>query len=322
MAPMTTPTPDDVARMLDGGPALVLTDAPIPAGRDDVGVWLATSGSTGRPKAIGLTREALRAAAAATTAHFGWSATWHLALPAHYVAGLMVLVRGILGDGVRTSAADLTDVAPAPGRNVLSVVPTQLLRALDAGLDLTTMDAVLVGGARLAPDLRARAEAAGVRVVETYGMSETCGGVVYDGVPLPGVEVELEDGRIRIVGPQVVDGAILTNDRGRWVDGRLEVLGRIDDLVATGGLKVDLAVVREAVTARDPEAWVLAVDDPEWGSRIVLFARSGTLESWRETLDPDLPRHALPRQLVVVDALPRTAGGKPDRENLLALLRS
>lgn len=319
---MTPPTPDAVARMLDGGPALVLTDAPIPLGRDDVGVWLATSGSTGRPKPIGLSRDALRAAAAATTAHFGWSATWHLALPAHYVAGLMVLVRGVLGDGVRDCAADLSDLSPAPGRNVLSVVPTQLLRALDAGLDLTCMDAVLVGGARLGPALRARAEAARVRVVETYGMSETCGGVVYDGVPLPGVEVELVDERIRIVGTMVVGGSILTNDRGRWADGRLEVLGRIDDLVTTGGLKADLAVVRGVVAAHDPDAWVLAVDDEEWGARIVLFARGGTLESWREALAADLPRHALPRQLVVVDTLPRTAGGKPDRENLLALLRS
>lgn len=322
MAGMHAPTAGRVAEMLDGGPALVLTEAPVPEGREDVGVWLETSGSTGRPKPIGLSREALRAAAAATTAHFGWAATWHLALPAHYVAGLMVLVRGVLGDGVRTCATDLTDLAPAPGRNVLSVVPTQLLRALDAGLDLTGMDAVLVGGARLAPDLRARAEAAGVAVVETYGMSETCGGVVYDGVPLPGVEVDLHDERIRIVGPQVVDGAILTNDRGRWVDGRLEVLGRIDDVVTTGGLKADLAIVRDVVTAHDADAWVLAVDDPEWGSRLVLFARSGTLEGWREVLIRDLPVHALPRQLVVVDALPRTAGGKPDRENLLALLRS
>lgn len=311
---------DDVRRMLGGGPALWLASGEAQAVDPSVGVVLETSGSTGVPKRVPLQREQLRAAAAATTAHFGWSATWHLVLPAHYVAGFMVLVRGVLGDGVRAAASDLADLEPAPGRNVVSIVPTQLVRALEVPTRLADFDAVLVGGAPLASDVRGRAEDLGIRVVETYGMSETCGGVVYDGVPLPGVDVTLEDGRIRLAGPMVSGGSFLTADRGEWRDGRLRVLGRVDDVVITGGLKADLAVVRRHVTALDPDAWVLAVADEEWGQRIVLFARSGSLAQWRERLGHSLPKHALPRQLVPVTELPRTAGGKPDRESLLRLL--
>lgn len=307
----------DVEAMLAGGPPILFADArPGP----DVGVVLETSGSTGKPKQVPLTRAQLRAAAEASTNYLGWTATWHLALPVHYVAGFMVLVRGALGDGVRETSPDLTDLDPAPGRNVISIVPTQLVRALDHGTRLPEFDAVLVGGAPLGPDLRARAETAGIRVIETYGMSETCGGVVYDGEPVPGVEVTLDGERIRIAGPMVSDGEILTNDRGRWRDGRLEVLGRVDDVVITGGLNVDLAEVRRAAQALDDDAWVLAVDDEEWGQRLVLFAPGGTLEGWRERLAGTLPRHALPRQFVALDTLPRTPGGKPDRETLLGLL--
>lgn len=320
MTRMTSPTVDDVQRMLSGGSGLWLASGEPQELPSDIGAVLETSGSTGTPQRVALTREQLVAAAHANREYFGWDATWHLALPSHYVAGLMVLVRGVLGSGVRVCSSDLTDAAPAPGRNCLSIVPTQLIRALDQHLPLDAFDAVLVGGAPLRRAVRERAEAAGVRVVETYGMSETCGGVVYDGVPLPGVEVAIERGLIRLSGPMVSGGSLLTKDRGEWADGRLRVLGRADDIVITGGLKADLAALRAAVTALDADAWVLAVDDDEWGQRIVLFATGGTLDEWRTRLRPTLPKHALPRQLCVVDELPRTSGGKPDREKLLRWL--
>ncbi len=320
MTRMTSPTVDDVQRMLSGGTGLWLASGEPAELPPDVGVVLETSGSTGTPQRVALTRAQLLAAAHANREFFGWDATWHLALPSHYVAGLMVLVRGVLGSGVRVCSSDLTDAAPAPGRNCLSIVPTQLIRALDQRLPLDGFDAVLVGGAPLRQDVRERADEACVRVVETYGMSETCGGVVYDGVPLPGVEVTIERGLIRLSGPMVSGGSLLTKDRGRWAHGRLSILGRADDIVITGGLKADLAAVRAAVTALDTDAWVLAVDDDEWGQRIVLFATGGTLDEWRARLHPALPKHALPRQLCVVDQLPRTPGGKPDREKLLRWL--
>ena len=353
-----------VAAFLDGGPGLWLAPGEGVAPADCVVV--ATSGSTGEAKHVVLHREALIAAARAAEDRLGFTATWHLTLAPQYVAGLMVLVRGRLGDGVRTASSDLTDLCLAPGRNCLSIVATQLYRALEApalAATLAGFDAVLVGGAALRPELRSRAEDAGIPVIETYGMSETCGGVVWDGVPLPGVEITLgEQGRVRVGGPMVFEGyldpadgeaagalrrvavlassdatrsgtrapaaspapqpPVVTNDRGRWDGDRLVIEGRVDDVVVSGGVNVDLAEVRRAVLAVEPEAEVLAVDDPEWGARIVLFAPSGTLQRWRDKLRSHLPAAALPRQLMVVEELPRTAGGKPDRKCLLELVKS
>lgn len=327
-----------VGRFLGGGPGLWLADgeAEAPAGCAVVG----TSGSTGAAKRVVLGRDALTAAADAAHARLGFTATWHLVLAPRYVAGLMVLVRGLRGDGVRYADPSLNDLDPAPGRNAISVVPTQLYRALAdpaRAAALARFDAVLVGGSAFDAGLRGRAEAAGIRVIATYGMSETCGGVVWDGVALPGVEVRLgPDGRVAIAGPTVfrgyhgepdltaetlVGGAVLTRDRAHWADGRLVVDGRLDDVVISGGVNVDLAAVRRAVTAVDPHTEVLAVPDAEWGVRLVLFAESGDLGGWRDRLRPVLPAAAIPRQLVVCP-LPLTGGGKPDREKLLELLRS
>ncbi|HJE51292.1 MAG TPA: AMP-binding protein [Tessaracoccus flavescens] len=321
-----------VRHLLDGERGLWL--APGDGVAPDGCAVVATSGSTGTAKRVVLRREALLAAADAARERLGFTATWHLTLPPTYVAGLMVIVRGLAGDGVVETSLDA--LTPRPGRNAVSIVGTQLYRALQPGSDvarrLAAFDAVLVGGARLAPELRAQAEAAGIRVIETYGMSETCGGVVWDGVPLPGVDIRIgEHGRIAIAGPQtfdgyldapeltaetLVDGAVLTRDRGH-VDGlRLVIDGRIDDVVISGGVNVDLAEVRAAVARLEPETEVIAVPDDEWGVRLVLFAPSGDLTSWRNLLRPHLPAAGLPRQVVITDRLPRTEGGKPDRAAL------
>ena len=251
---------DGVRGLLDRGEGLWLADGEgaAPAGTAVVG----TSGSTGEPKRVVLRRDALVAAARAAEERLGFAATWHLALDPRYVAGLMVLVRGLLGDGVAEAGPDLATLRPREGRNAVSLVATQLYRALTSPgttRALAAFDAVLVGGAALAPGLRARAEAVGIRVIETYGMSETCGGV-----------------------------------------------------------NVDLAAVRAAAAALDPETAVLAVDDEEWGARVVLVATGGTLDDWRDRLRPALPAACLPRQLVVVDAIPRGPGGKPDGAALTA----
>lgn len=322
-----------VAEFLEGGQGLWLADG---AGEAPDGcAVVATSGSSGQAKPVVLHRDALQAAAHAAQLRLGFSATWHLALAPHYVAGLMVVVRGLLGSGVCDAGADLSSLQPAPGRNCVSIVATQLYRAMEqpAVLErLTRVDAVLVGGAALDPALRARAERAGVHVIETYGMSETCGGVVWDGLPLPGADITLgERGRVHIAGPMLFEGYLgyrrppgpfPTNDRGQWRGGRLVIEGRLDDVVISGGVNVDLAEIRRVLAAVETEAEVLAVDDPEWGARIVLFAPNGTLESWRETLRAHLAPAALPRQLVLVERLPRTSGGKPERQTLLELARS
>lgn len=341
-------SPVSVAGMLDGGPALWHADTPRPAVLPDtVGAVVETSGSTGAGKRVVLSRDALRAAAQASRTQLGADLTWHLVLPPRYVAGLMVLVRSLTaGREPVVASADLSDLRATGGGDAVSIVGTQLHRALgdpDRTERLSHFDAVLVGGSALAPTLRRRAESAGIRVTETYGMSETCGGVLWDGVALPGTIVELIHGegapaggaRLALGGPTLFDGYMnddgiiepatqdglfFTADWGRRQRGRFVVGGRLDDVVITGGVNVDLAAVRRAVEDVDPEAAVLAVEDAEWGKRIVLFASGGTLATWRDRLAVHLERTALPRELVLVGSLPRTAGGKPDRSALLALV--
>ncbi len=218
---------------------------------------------------------------------------------------------------------------------------------LDDPADLAALrraHTVLLGGGPVDPALRGRAEAAGVRVVATYGSAETCGGVVYDGVPLDGVAVKLDaDNRIRIAGPTLfdgyvddpdrtaaalVDGWFVTADAGRLdPDGRLQVLGRVDDVVVSGGVNVP----GPAVAARLREhpdvlaAEVVGVPDEEWGNRLVAFVVSTgstngvSLEDARAWVAAAHPREWAPRQVVAVDTIPLLGNGKPDRMALQEL---
>ena len=340
---------------------------------------LSTSGSTGAAKGALLSASALLASASAGHDRLGGPGRWLLALPAHHVAGLMILVRSLVS-GTRPVVLDLgggftpggfhaaADLLTGP-RRYTALVPTQLVRLLEAGgpavAALAAFDAVLVGGAATPGPLLARARAAGVRVVTTYGMSETCGGCVYDGVPLDGVRVAVEPdgaagGRILLGGPVLArgyrggdpagafrtgpDGArwFRTDDRGilTWAahEGqgcpggapdrpRLVVTGRVDDVIVTGGLKVEPAVV-EAALLRLPalaEAVVVGVADEEWGQRVVaaLVPAEGhgtpDTAAIRAHVSAAVGAHAAPRQVLVLRRLPLRGPGKPDRGEVARL---
>ncbi|MBA3489594.1 MAG: AMP-binding protein [Longispora sp.] len=324
-------------------------DDPVDA---DTAVVIATSGSSGIPKFTELTAAALTYSARATHEWLGGPGRWVLALPSSRVAGLQILVRSIVGGSDPLLAlpftADSFAAASPPGqgmsprdegmRSYTSLVPTQLLRLLDAGVSLSGYDAILVGGAGIAPALLERARAAGARIVRTYGMTETCGGCVYDGEALPGVDIDIDvDGQIRIAGPMLargyrgrdssafVDGWFRTDDLGRWRDdGRLEVLGRADDVIVTGGVKVPPAVVEAALSAhpRVREVVVAGRPDPEWGQRVVAFvlpvnpAAPPTLAELREFVAGAVGKAEMPRELVILEELPVLPSGKVDRSAL------
>lgn len=344
-----------LAAALDGtGPALLPStdlrvlaalrqDEPLESG--DVAVVVPTSGSTGEPKGALLTADNLRVSAQATADRLGGHGQWLLALPTTHVGGLQVLVRSLLAgttpvvlDGSTTVAAFEAATARLTGpRRYVSLVPTQLGRLIGSPA-LQEYDAVLLGGAAAPPALLAQARSRGVRVVTTYGMSETSGGCVYDGVPLAGVTVDVTD-RVRLTGPVVARGYRLRPDLtaqafaggtfttgdvgGLDAGGRLVVHGRADDLVVTGGEKVAPAAV-EAALAEHPsvaEVVVVGVPDAEWGARVVavVVLRPGaelSLEQARAHVAGRLPRTAAPRELRVVAELPLLASGKIDRMRL------
>lgn len=292
-----------------------------------------TSGSTGAPKRVLLSRDAMRMSALATRERLGGPGRWVLNLPPSYVAGVQVLYRSVIAgtepivlDG-RPYAAPLKDPGGPGGRRYVSLVPTQLIRLLDDDAEVAALGeyaAVLVGGGPLDPAVRAEAGSRGIRIVQTYGMSETCGGCVYDGVPLPGVEVRVDDdGQVLLRGPVLFDGYqdepertaaayrdgwLVTNDLGRWDGGRLWIDGRVDDVIISGGVKVPAQAVARQL-GRGAE--VVGVPDREWGERVVaITTEPAGLDALRDRVTP---REWAPRQVVVVAEIPRLSNGKPDR---------
>lgn len=335
----------------------------LPVEVSGIAAVVTTSGSTGEPKAVLLPAAALRASATATSSRLGGAGQWLLALPVHYVAGLQVVTRSLVagttpvvldtsgGFSVAGFAAATARLDPGV-RHYTAIVPTQLGRLLahPAGRDaLRRYDAALLGGSAAPDDLVERARAAGAAVVTTYGMSETCGGCVYDGVPLDDVLTDVrDDARVRLAGPVLAAGYRLrpgltaaafevaggrrwhtTPDVGRIAeDGRLEVLGRADDVAVSGGINVPLPAVERAL-ATHPDvsaAACLAAPDAVWGERVVAFVVAGrpapTLDELRAHVALGCPRTWAPRELVLVPELPLLTTGKTDRQALRELLRA
>ncbi|MGN6474459.1 MAG: AMP-binding protein [Mycobacteriales bacterium] len=307
---------------------------------DDVALVIATSGSTGRPKGVELTHAALEAANHAAHARIGRAPddVWLSCLPWHHVGGLQVMLRA-RRFGIPLVVHERFEVArfDAAEATLVSLVPTQLVTLLDAGVDLTRFRVVLLGGGPASEPLLERARDAKVPLVTTYGMSETAGGCVYDGRPLDGVEVEVRpDGRIALRGPMVMKGYrlqpeltaevfdggwLVTNDLGRIDEsGRLQVLSRADDVIVTGGENVvagDVATeLRRHPAIADVE--VVGIADERWGSRVVAVVVSRvepppSLAELRDWCRDALPAAAIPQGLAVVAAMPRLSSGKPDR---------
>ena len=344
-----------------GSPVVELVETP---GVEDAAVVVRTSGSTGTPKATVLTLEALAASSMATALALKGEGQWLLALPVQYVAGVQVLVRSLFA-GTRPWAMDLsggftpeafTEAALEMTDKVrfTSLVPTQLQRLLDSPSAetlavLRRFDGVLLGGGPVSPGLLAAAREAGVRVVTTYGAAETCGGCVYDGVPLDGVAVKLaEDGRILLGGatiaagyldaPELTAEAFTDDDDFRWyrtndlgemdADGKLTVLGRADDVVITGGVKVSAAHVQAELERLDGvlAAFVAGVPSAEWGQALAAYVAVAdsspqglegftACSPWASALGT-----LAPKTVLAAGELLMLPNGKPDRLSMTVRL--
>lgn len=319
---------------------------------DDVAVVVSTSGTTGTPKGALLTASALMASASATHDRLGGSGQWLLALSAHHIAGLQVLVRSVVAGTTPVaipagfSAAELVSAVDSlgSGRRFVSLVATQLDKSLGdqaASAALASMDAVLIGGGPMPAGVAERASVAGIPVVRTYGMSETAGGCVYDGLPLDGVQMRIDDGRVVLGGttlakgyrnpispdPFIEPGWFRTDDVGTIDDsGVLTVLGRVDDAISTGGLTVLPQLVEAAIASFDgvAECVVFGVDDERLGQRVAAAivvtpgSAAPTLADIRAHVASTLDATAAPREIHVVDEIPRRGIGKVDRRALAA----
>jgi O-succinylbenzoic acid--CoA ligase len=363
------------------GPAILPRErrSPPADGRDGVGaaaapsevpqntaVVIETSGSTGTPKRVALSTDALLASAAASASAVGGQGQWLLALPVHYVAGVNVVVRSI--------AADTEPVTLAPGHfdpvrfgevasemtgdgRYVSLVPVQLTRLVEESQHnprvraaMRRFDRILLGGHRPSAEVLEQAADLDLRVSVTYGASETCGGCVYDGVPIGNTRARVVAGRLELAGavlangylddPERTDAAFYEADGARWyrtgdlgaiADGRVTVLGRSDNVIISGGEKVSLDAVEAAVRELDGfrDAVVVSADSEEWGQVPVVIAAApayagshglaAALPLVREHVTARLGRAAGPARIVAVGTIPLLASGKPDRIQLARL---
>jgi o-succinylbenzoate---CoA ligase len=342
----------EYARMVSG---CVRPDEPVED--PDTALVAATSGSTGAPRGVVVTRANLRAAVEASWAHIPGlrACSWVLALPVTSIGGFGAIVRSYLsgtdlhalpsvGGAAAFRAEDLLALR-IDGPFAISLVPTQLadiLASPETTAWLATATCVLVGAAATPDDLVTRAHDAGVPLVTTYGMTETTGGCVYDGVPLPGTRVELtDDARVEIVGPQVAAGyrglpdatgeaftgtwperRFRTADHGIWQDGRLRIVGRVDDVVTVHGVNVALGAVESIVRSElgVQDAAVIAVADERQGHRLVAFVVMSDMAGLPAIAPLVVERlgGAARPDVVPVDALPMLPSGKIDRLALRA----
>jgi len=351
--------------------ALRPNDPEFPLESDDIAIVSATSGSTGTPKGVLLSKQALEASATAFGNRFGTNNRWVVSMPAHRIAGIMVLVRSWFHNspfeidpsvgGARTfesaafAATTMRAVreSAADGRALMvSLVPTQIARLLESGSvgieALQSYDLVLSGAAATPQPMLIRMRELGIKVSVSYGMTETCGGCVFDGRPLDGVKVSLgtkddvEPGRVTISGPvtasgyrlrpdldavSFISGQVQTHDVGKLdSSGLLHILGRLDDVVTVGGVNVALSAV-ESLIRHHPaieDVAVIDLQDELWGSIPIAYVvtryhitdTSNLISEIQSTIRDQISRAAVPRTVQFVASLPMLDSGKIDRISL------
>jgi O-succinylbenzoic acid--CoA ligase len=310
----------------------------------DIALVIQTSGSTGSRKEVALSSSALVASALASNKFIGAKSgqRWSLLLPLTHIAGINVLIRSI---GLGTEPIDLrTAKDKYPDADFTSIVPTQLYRAMTGNDNLLShlknAKAVLVGGAKLDSQLKRKAKELGINVVESYGMTETTGGCIYDGTPLENTSYELgKDNRIKISGSTLASGYLgeeklwresfdgkwfMTSDIGSVTNGLLEVASRVDDVVVSGGENVSLIAIESEIKLAFPDIdfAAFAVQDLEWGNAIHIAYAGANLSELeiKKLLENTLGGSAKPKEIHQLDRIPVTALGKVDKSALIEMV--
>jgi O-succinylbenzoic acid--CoA ligase len=319
---------DALAAAIEGnGPALSFGESTFTSVPEKCTVVVPTSGSGGKPKSVALTSSALIASATASHKYLSASGadTWSLLLPTNHIAGINVLVRSIeLGTAVGDLNSDATFTA---------IVPTQLHRALttDTALleHLQNAKAVLVGGAATSQELINRAGMAGINLVTTYGMSEMSGGCIYNGDLLEGVRIAFDGEIITLDGPMKAIGYLgeapfgdlffRTSDAGFMKDGKVSIIGRIDDQIISGGEKISLSAITDFLQEGSTQRFIaVGLPDDEWGEVLAIASDREIDETFiKERLRSKFGPHASPKRFLSSIELPLTSIGKPDRKKLV-----
>jgi o-succinylbenzoate---CoA ligase len=329
--------------MTSVGPALAFGKVQSTHVPSRVSIVVGTTGSSGTSKEVGLSAESLIASATASNKflHAEPGDIWSLLLPLTHIAAVNVLVRAQL---LRSEPIDLRgEQSEYPKVDFTAIVPAQLFKALngdDALLQhLVGAKAVLIGGAALPDSLRKEGEAAGITIVTTYGMTETTGGCVYNGMPLDGVEISITEEKLIAIKGTVLaetyigaealwdsvikDGWFISSDLGKIEDGKLIVIGRSDDVIISGGENISLGQVERALHARFPETTFAAfsVSNPQWGDSLHL-AVVGAVNEEDEVnlyLAQEFGSFAKAKGFLHLPELPLMGIGKVDRTKLVEL---
>jgi o-succinylbenzoate---CoA ligase len=293
-------------------------------------VIIETTGSSGIRKRVQLSTNAIETSAELSNSLIGAAPgdVWSLLLPINHIAGVNVLARAIKLDSKVVGVDDTADYT--------AVVPTQLHRALfgDEKLlkHLQRCKSVLVGGSPASKTILELATKAGINVITTYGMTETSGGCIYNNRALPGVSVMVDKaGRLMIKGPILAsgyennqelwsenfkDGWFVTNDLGAIKDNEVQVIGRSDDVVLSGGENVSLIAIENELAANFPDVNFLAtsIADSEWGQKICLISNIEIDHlQVSQVLKDKLGKQFVPKDFLVVEQIPQIGIGKPDR---------